>query len=78
MTTSVPLGEFALYALRSIEHRPAPAQKFNPGVNRKLVESGLAHYVMLPSPYERSAGTDISHLQITIGGLARLQSERTS
>lgn len=78
MTTPVPLSEFALYALRSIESRPAPAQRFNPGVNRKLVEAGLAHYVMLPSPYERTAGTSISHLEITIGGTERLRIERAA
>lgn len=68
-------GELSIHCFRAlydIERSPQPAQRFNPGVCRKLVTDGFATNEMLPSPYRQSRGSAISHLQITDKGRERL------
>jgi len=67
------LSSHAVTALYAIERRPEPSQRFNPGVKRKLVSEGFATHIMLPSPYIRSRGSKIGHLQITDMGRVILE-----
>lgn len=55
---------------------PIPRCAVNPGVARKLENSGLAECVMLPSPFRTHRGGKIQHCQITDAGRQFLSGKR--
>lgn len=67
------LSAFCLSALRRAKDEIFPCQEINAGVSHKLITQGLITIVMRPSPYQRSKGVGIGHVQITDAGRARLK-----
>ena len=69
----IELSGFCQSALHRAVRETYPSQEINAGVTHKLVGLGLITIVMRPSPYQRSKGQNIGHVQITDKGRERLK-----
>lgn len=61
-----------------LRHKPLPKSRFNATTAERMLESGWAETVSLPSPYMSKTGRPFSamvHLRLTAAGLAALKGE---
>lgn len=69
----IELSGFCESALNRAATEVFPSQEINAGVAHKLCMLGLVTIVMRPSPYQRSKGQNIGHVEITAAGRAKLK-----
>lgn len=69
-----PLSAHAIDVLHRVMWKPEPAQEFNSGVVRRLMEDGLVDCVPMPSPYKTRKGT-VDYLKITDEGRSFIEAQ---
>ncbi len=64
--------------MERLRHKPLPKGRFNATTAERMIESGWAEAVSLPSPYLSKTGRRFSslvHMRLTAAGLAALDRE---